>query len=383
MPANLPPPTGSRRTSPLAAMRRAVLTVLRNWRHLTPAGGETIRKLEELFAEYVGGHALAVSSGTVALEVALRAAGIGPGAEVILSPYDWGAAAGAVLRCGAKPVFADIDPRTATLEPASIARYLGPRTKALVVTHWAGCPADMESILKVVQPHEVFVLEDCAQALGATCQGRLVGSFGHAAAFSFGWGKLVCAGEGGMVVFREAETRRAAIGLSQHPLRQWREGARGWGDLALNARMHPLAAALVLGQWNYWPQWLEQRRKACLSFSRQIAGLEQLILPEDPPSGKHSFHRYVLRTSNEAEAQELIGSLSARGWPVAAASPQEPLSQRPELQSAAKALPCPQAERACKVSILFDVDWHRISEKTIAKLARAVREEVEKWRSSR
>jgi dTDP-4-amino-4,6-dideoxygalactose transaminase len=182
------------------AMRRAVLEALRDWPQ-TPAGGAPIRKIEELLSEYVGGRALAVGSGTVALEVALRAAGVGPGDEVVLPAYDWGAAAGAVLRCGAQPVFADVDAVRATLDPASLKARITRRTVAVVVTHWAGCPADLDAILAVARSRGLFVIEDCAQALGARYQGRPVGSFGDAAVFSFGWGKLVCAGEGGAVVF--------------------------------------------------------------------------------------------------------------------------------------------------------------------------------------
>lgn len=363
-----------RASSVLSAMRRAVLQVLAKWPELTPAGGEVIRAVERRLEEYVGGHAVAVSSGTVAIEVGLRALGIGSGDEVVVSPYDWGATTGAVLRCGAKPVFADIDPRTATMAPASLAARIGPRTKAVVVTHWAGCPADLDGVLELARRHRLFVLEDCAQALGATYRDRPVGSFGDAAVFSFGWGKLVCAGEGGALVFRREELWRKAVGLSQHPLRQFREGAWGLGDLAMNARMHPLAAALVLAQWDRWPGWLERRRRACLYLSSQLRGWRGVAVPFDPPHGQHSFHRYVLRFDRTSVALHVLELLSKQGWAAAAAFPQQPLHHR--LRPRGRRDRCPEAERACQGSIVLDLDWCKVSRAELEDLAQVLQQGV-------
>lgn len=369
--------------SPLAAMRRAVLDVLRRWSQLTPAGGETIRRLEEVFAGYAGGHALAVSSGTMALEVALRAAGVGRGDEVVLSAYDWGAAAGAVLRCGARPVFADVDPRTLTLSPVSLARCVASRTRAVVITHWGGCPADLAGILEVARRHRLFTLEDCAQGLGAMWGDRPVGSFGDAAAFSFGWGKLVSAGEGGVVVFRDEALWRRAVGLSQHPLRQLREAANGLRDLAMNARMHPLAAAMVLAQWELWPKWLERRRAACLELSGRLAGREGVAAPVDPPYGKHSFHRYLLRLWEEPLASHLLEALKTRGWPVAPAFPHETLCQRAGLRQGRKRIRCQHAEQACRTTLVVELDWARVTRSRLQRLARLLSAEVTRWQSRR
>jgi dTDP-4-amino-4,6-dideoxygalactose transaminase len=355
------------------AMRRAVLEALRDWPQ-TPAGGAPIRKIEELLSEYVGGRALAVGSGTVALEVALRAAGVGPGDEVVLPAYDWGAAAGAVLRCGAQPVFADVDAVRATLDPASLKARITRRTVAVVVTHWAGCPADLDAILAVARSRGLFVIEDCAQALGARYQGRPVGSFGDAAVFSFGWGKLVCAGEGGAVVFRDAQLWRRAVGLCQHPLRQLREQVEGLGDLAMNARMHPLPAALVAAQWELWPAWLERRRRACIYLTERLKHRTGLVAPSDPPQGIHSFHRYVLRLPEESLALKLRGRLAEEGFAVVNGQVHQPLHLRVQVNAAPGE--CPQAEHWSRCSLAVDQDWTRVSQSWLKRFADAVLGEI-------
>jgi len=357
------------------AMRRTLLQALREWPQ-TPGGGGPIRKVEELLSEYVGGRTLAVSSGTVALEVALRTAGVAPGDEVVLPAYDWGAAAGAVLRCGAQPVFADVDPVRATLDPASLKARITPRTVAVVLTHWAGCPAELDAILAVAPARGLFVVEDCAQALGARYKGRPVGWFGDAAVFSFGWGKLVCAGEGGAVAFRDAQLWRRAVGLCQHPLRQFREKVEGLGDLAMNARMHPLAAALVLAQWQLWPAWLERRRRACLDLTGRLEHLAGLAVPSDPPQGTHSFHRYVLRLPDETWASKLRGRLAEQGFAVLDGHVRQPLHLREQFRVNAALRDCPQAERWSRCSLAVDQDWTRVSKSWLKRFADAVLGEI-------
>jgi dTDP-4-amino-4,6-dideoxygalactose transaminase len=358
------------------AMRRAVLEVLRQW-ELTPNGGAPVCTLEELFAQYLGGrHTLAVSSGTTGLEVVLRAGGVGPGDEVVLPAYDWGAAAGAALRCGAQPVFADVDPITATLDAESLASRIGPRTRAVVVTHYAGCPADLDAVMPAARRHGLFVVEDCAQALGARYHERPVGTFGDAAVFSFGWGKLLCAGEGGLLAFQDVALWRRAVGLSQHPLRQLRQGAAELGDLAMNARLHPLAAALVLAQWELWPQWLERRRFACLTLSEALRSIPGTIMPQDPPYGRHSFHRFLLTLPNEQAACQVRQRLIGDGYPVTCGTVQEPLHRRAPFRARFRPGDCPQAEDWCRAALCVQADWTRASSSWVRCLARALRRAI-------
>jgi dTDP-4-amino-4,6-dideoxygalactose transaminase len=358
------------------SVEQAVLAVLRRWDELTPGGGGPIRELEERFCTWLGGrYTLATGSATSAIEVALRAAGIGPGDEVILSAYDWGAAAGAVLRCGARPVFADIELKTATLDPESVQACLSPRTVALVITHLYGCPADMERLLALARRHHLFVLEDCAQALGAHYRGRPVGGFGDAAAFSFGWGKLLSAGEGGMLVLRDESLWRRALGLSQHPLRQFRDAGttEPYGDLALNARMHPLAAAMVLAQWETWPSQLHQRRSACLRLSEMLRDIPQIEPPQDPPGSLHTFHRYsILILADGITAADIVSPLAALGFPVHPDYVRTPLHLRSLLRDDTRQGKCPQAERRCRSSFGLDLKGNRISRKWGERFAHAL-----------
>lgn len=372
-----PAASPGRNQSVAAALRRALLEVLRDWDHLTPAGGEIIQTLEKTLAAYSGvPHTLAVANATMAIEVALRAAGLGPGDEIVLPAVDWGAAAGAVLRLGAKPVFADVEPLTATLDATSLEACTSSRTAGVVVTHWAGCPANLDEILRLAQRRGLFVLEDCAQALGTLCHDRPVGSFGHAAVWSFGWGKLICAGEGGLVAFRDRDLWRRAVGLSQHPLRQLRERAMEVGDLALNARMHPLAAAMITSQWPIWPRRLERKRRVCLELSRRLSRVGGLMVPGDPPWGRHSFHRYVIGLPDEADASSLIRVLSAEGFPVFGSPVAEPLHLREPFRADYRPGDCPQAERYCRTSIVAAMGWLRVSPAYLRAFAAAVKREI-------
>lgn len=363
------------------ALVRAVLRVLRRWETLTPAGGEPVRRLEEAFCQTFGfEYGLALASGTTALEVALRAAGLGPGDEVVVAAYDWGAAAGAVLRCGAEPVLADIDPMRATLDPGALAAVITKSTTAVVVTHLFGCPADMAGILGVARRHGLLVIEDCCQALGASLEGRPVGSFGDAAVFSFGWGKAVCAGEGGMLVCRDGELWRRAVWVSQHPLRQVLDtGAEGpWGDMALNGRIHPLAAALALPQLGGIHRVIARRRRPCLYLSRRLEGLcgGAIVPPRDPPDGRHAFHRYSPLVAGDIPAEAVAGRLWGAGWPVRPGHVR-PLYLREPLRGRYRPDDFPGAERRRRQSLGIDADWSRVGSRWLDRLAEAFAEAME------
>ena len=348
---------------------QAVLSVLRRWEQLTPSGGMPVQRLEERFAQRIGAaHVLATSSGTVALKVALRAAGIGPGAEVVVSAYDWGAAAGAVLRCGAEAVLCDIDPVRATLDPRALEAVVSRRTQAVIVTHLFGCPADMEGILQVARRHGLMVLEDCCQALGARYRSRSVGTWGDAAAFSFGWGKVVCAGEGGMLVTRDEALWRRAVGWSQHPMRQFRmpEAETLPGDMAMNGRIHPLAAVLAWAELSYLSGRLRRRRQRCMQLTRQLRSCSEIIPVEDPPEGLHAFHRYCPLVS---DAEAVVAQLAA--WPVISGWIQ-PLYRRRPFRQKYHAADFPGAERRRVGSILIDLPWDQIPPRQLDGLAHAL-----------
>jgi len=169
--------------------------------------GKEGREFEKEFAGYIGKqHAVAVANGSVALELALKVLGIGPGDHVVTTPRSFIATAASIVLAGARPVFADVDPVSQNLTAESIRAVLTPATKAIVVVHLAGWPCEMESIMAMAHEHGLKVIEDCAQAHGAAWKGRLAGSFGHVAAFSFCQDKIVSTGgEGGMLLTDSVE----------------------------------------------------------------------------------------------------------------------------------------------------------------------------------
>jgi len=354
-----------------------------DWSSLSAlAGGEPVRALEAAFAQRVGlRFALALSSGTVALEVALRACDIGPGDEVVLSPYDWGAAVGAVLRVGAIPVFGDIDPLTYTLDPESVTTCVTPRTKALVVTHLFGHPAAMAPLLEIARRHGLLVIEDCAQALGARYQGRSVGTFGAFGCFSLGQGKLVSGGEGGILVTDDERLFEQALFWSQHPLRQLADAGRigPLGNLALNGRIHPLAAGIASVQLPSLERRLQERRANCESLSKGLAGMPGLRPVFVAPGCESTYHRYsptFVPEEVEGLSRDLyVAALAAEGVPIHQGFLRQPLHLHPVFQqrsygrdgwpwrwvgSSRRYRPgdCPVAEARCaRFELGLDADW--------------------------
>lgn len=360
------------------------------------AGGGPVRDLEAAFARMVGVRfALALASGTMALEVALRALGVGLGDEVILSPYDWGAAAGAALRLGAIPVFADIDPRTYTLDPASVADRVTPLTKAIVVTHLFGHPAALEPIREVARRYELPVIEDCAQALGSRYRGRPVGTFGAFGCFSLGWGKVVTGGEGGILVTNEERLFEKALFWSQHPLRQLADAGRvgPLGDLGPNGRIHPLAAVIASVQLQDLDRRLRSRRAHCEFLSRGLEGIPGIRPVLVAPDCESTYHRYsptFVPEEVEGIPRDLyIAALAAEGVPIHRGFIRRPLHWHPVFRrrsygrggwpwraagSGRRYRPgdCPVAEARCGAWELgLDADWEGADEAWIEQLLEA------------
>jgi dTDP-4-amino-4,6-dideoxygalactose transaminase len=263
--------------------------------------GGVIGAFERAFAAYQNRRfALAVNGGTSALHLAVMAAGVEPGDEVIVSPYTWGATVGCILHANAIPVFADIDPHSLNLDPAAIARRITPRTRAIVVVHLYGQPADMDPILELAQAHHLVVIEDCAQAHGATYKGRKVGSLGHIGCFSFQASKHLPTIEGGMLVTDDEEVYHRALLLAMHPQRQVVETAqsplaRYVDSLGFNYRMHPYAAALGLARLPHLDTDNARRRQKVarlITALREVPGIEP-VFPEVQEG--HTYHMIPFR----------------------------------------------------------------------------------------
>ncbi len=247
-------------------------------------------------------HGVGVASGTDALHLALRALDVGPGDEVITPAFSFVASASAVLHAGARPVFVDIDLRTFTLDPAQVERAITPRTKAILPVHLYGHPVDMDALTAVAGRHRLAVIEDVAQAIGASYAGRAVGSFGDLACLSFYPTKnLGACGDAGMVVTDREELADRVRRLRDHGARvKYQHAELGW-----SSRLDELQAALLRVKLRHLPAWTKARRALAARYSALLPGLP-LTLPEERPPAVHVYHHYtVLSPKRDALAKAL------------------------------------------------------------------------------
>ncbi len=273
------------------------------------AQGPKVKEFEEKFAEYIGTkYAVAVSNGTAALQLALIALGVRPGDEVITSPLSFFASASSILLIGAKPVFVDVEERTYNIDPKKIRAAITPKTKAIMVVHLHGHPADMDPILEVAREESIPVLEDAAQAHGAEYKGKKAGSLGDAAAFSFYATKNMTTGEGGMITTDSKEIAEMVSLLRHHG--QTSRYIHNY--LGYNMRMTELQAAIGLVQLRKLDANNERRRKIAKRYSEELSDLKELILPIEEPWAKHSWHLYAVRTE-KSKRDSLISKLRELG----------------------------------------------------------------------
>ena len=281
--------------------KQAVLAVLDSG---MLAQGPRVAEFEAAFAAFCGvKHAIATSSGTTALHVALLAHGIGPGDEVITTPFTFIASANAVLYAGARPVFVDIDPTTFNLDPAQIEAAITPRTKAILPVHLFGLPCDMPAITALAKQYGLAVIEDACQAHGAAINGRRVGSFGTGC-FSFYPTKNITTAEGGMITTDDDDVAERARLIRSHGMRR-----RYYHEsLGYNFRMTEIHAAIGLAQL---PK-LETFNRQRIANARYLsARLRNVITPQVPAGYRHVFHQYTIRVPGNRDA--LVEGLRQRG----------------------------------------------------------------------
>jgi dTDP-4-amino-4,6-dideoxygalactose transaminase len=264
----------------------AVTAVLESGRIV---GGPEVAAFEEEFSAFVGGRTcIAVNSGTSALHLGLLASGIGPGDEVVVPSFTFAATANSVAMTGARPVFADIDPDTFCLDPASAEKAVTERTRAIMPVHLYGQTAEWDAFEEVADRHGLLLLEDAAQAHAASYAGRPAGSLGHVAAFSFYATKNMTTGEGGMVVCAdETVARRVRLLRNQGMERRYENEIAG-----LNNRMTDLAAAIGRVQLTRLEGWNDRRRAIA---ARYDAGLRGVVTPVTGPGNVHVHHQYTVR----------------------------------------------------------------------------------------
>jgi dTDP-4-amino-4,6-dideoxygalactose transaminase len=284
-----------------AEIRAAVERVLASQQFVLGREGAALE--QEIAAVCNVAHGIGVGSGTDALMLALRACGVQAGDEVILPPFTFVATASAVSALGAKPVFADIHPNTYNINPAELERRVTPRTRAIVVVHLYGLAADMDPIMEFARARKLPVVEDNAQAIGATYQGRRTGSLGDIACLSFYPTKnLGACGDAGMVVTNSAKLDARISVLRNHGQTQkYVSSEPGW-----NGRLDELQAAILRVKLRYLPAWQRARQAHAAEYTRQFSQLPGVMPPLAPEGYEHVFHQYTIRVEDRGVLQRIF-----------------------------------------------------------------------------
>lgn len=308
-----------------AQTERAVVKALRTAQLSILTKSGAIGDFEDNFAKFVGcKYALAVNGGTSALDLAVFGSGAGPGDEVITTPHTWGATAACIIHQNAIPVFADVDEKTMTLDAKKVEAKITSRTKAIIAVHIYGHPCDMDAIMRVARRHKVMVIEDCAQAHGATYKGRPVGSLGDIGCFSFQGGKNLTCGEGGMLLTDKRDVYENILAFSSHPAR--------WGKfrnpkyhkyvdgLFPNYRMHPLGAAFANAQLPRLKKWTSTKQDNVARLYEKVSGLAGVRPGHIASWATHGFHMvpftYHADELGGLSRADFLKAIQAEGVPI-------------------------------------------------------------------
>ncbi|ABM81236.1 DegT/DnrJ/EryC1/StrS family aminotransferase [Hyperthermus butylicus] len=337
------------------------------------AHGPEVEAFEREFAEFVGvDYAVAVANGTAALDLILKAYRIREGDEVITTPFSFIATANAILYQGARPVFADIDPETYNLDPDKVLELITPRTRAIIVVHLYGHPADMKAFRKIAEDHKLILIEDAAQAHGAEYRGRIVGSLGDAAAFSFYATKNMTTGEGGMVTTNDRRVAERIRMLRDHGQAEKYLHV----ELGYNLRMTNIAAAIGRVQLRRLPQLNSRRRENAEVMTRILSRVKGIVPPIEKPWARHVYHQYVIRVTSSYPytRDELAKLLRERGIGTAVHYPRI-IPDQPLYQSLGIGCPrgCPEARRAAREVLSLPVHPH-VSREQAEMIARTIAE---------
>jgi dTDP-4-amino-4,6-dideoxygalactose transaminase len=330
----------------LARQHRALTTELgAAWQRLLDQGqfigGAEVEALQAELAQRLRvRHAIALANGTDALHLALRAAGIGAGDEVITTPFTFVATASAIVHAGARPVFADIDPRSFNLDPAAVAAAITPRTRALLPVHLFGQPADMQPLLALAQRHGLAVIEDCAQSFGAALGGVATGALGLAGTFSFYPTKnLGACGDAGAVVTDDDALAARLRRLANHGAGAPQE----YLEVGYNSRLDALQAAALRIKLRHLDDWNAARGRIAAHYDDLLAKLP-LVRPHRYSGRDHIFHHYTVLLERR---DEVAAALRAEGIASAVHYPR-PLYRQPALAAYAPAAPLPVVEDVCR-----------------------------------
>ncbi len=277
----------------------AVCEVLRSGSYIL---GKNTKALEQELAEYSDAkYSLGLNSGTDALHLALRALDIGIGDEVITSAFTFVATTEAIGIVGATPVFVDIDSETYNIDPMKIEAAITPRTKAILPVHLYGQPCDMDIIMDIAKRHNLYVIEDACQAIGATYKGKKVGSFGDFGCFSFYPTKnLGAMGDGGLITMNSEELRDRVIALRNHggAVRYYHD------EIGVNSRLDEIQAAILRIKFNYLDEWNSKRREKAAIYNELFASCSDIITPVELDNTYCIYHQYTVKVPNRDETFE-------------------------------------------------------------------------------
>ncbi len=328
--------------------------------------GETVASFERNLASYCGVRfALGVGSGSDALRLALLACGIGPGDEVITTPFSYVATATSISHCGATPVFVDIDLETFNLDPELVRKAITQHTKAILPVHLFGLPANLDALQSIAEEHNLLLIEDCAQAIGAHYNQQVVGSFGAVGCLSFYPTKnLGCAGDGGAVLTNDPVLAERTDLLRQLGCRQrYRAEVLGF-----NSRLDALQAAILQVKLAYLDDWNRRRNKIAAHYRELLAGLP-LVLPDKPHDRSHVYHQFTLRAQ---ERDALLIFLHDHAIAATVYYP-EPLHQQPLYKNLGyMQVRLPKAELACHEVISLPI-YPELSDDQVETVAETVR----------
>lgn len=349
---------------------------------------ETVAELERRFATFHGAeYGIALANGTVSLEIALTAAGIKPGEEVIVPPITFVASATAVARVGAIPVFVDIDPQTLNLNPDLVEQSINERTRAIVAVHFAGHPVDLDRLVPLCDQYKLILIEDCAHAHGASWNEQRVGSFGRFGSFSFQASKNMTAGEGGFLTTNDPEMAERARAISN----QGRRTGGAWYEhpsLGTNARLTGFQAALLLNQLKRLPEQLATRMSRAAYLRDKLKGIGGLVPTPHTLDERVTIHGYHLFSMKYEPAHwagvsrdKVVAALQAEGVAVTSGYPHPIYRNAVFQQHPTVVRPCPEAEAYCESSIwlphnalLASRDWLDKVVMAVSKVSKAASE---------
>lgn len=352
------------------AVDAAALRVLASGRYVL---GDEVKALEAEVAHICGtADALGVASGTDALLLALLAAGVGPGDEVITSAFSFIATAAAISRTGARPVFADIEPETFNLDPAAVEAAVTPRTRAIVPVHVFGQMADVSWLGDVARDHGLLIVEDACQALGATWGGRAPGATSAAACFSFYPTKnLGAAGDGGMVVTNDPDLADRVDVLRRQGCRQKYHAEA----LGFNSRLDELQAAILRAKLPWLADWTLRRRWLAAIYRRGLSGLRAVEAPAETLGAVHVYHQFTVRVTGEGRRDGLLAHLQAQGIGAGVYYP-EPIHRQALYSREYAGVHLPETERACREVLSLPM-YPELAERQVRAVCREVRAYLE------